>query len=521
METMITRYAFGLIMLAGFLHGQNAPHIREWKPPKGESPSGPQKSCSALRTLTGYEFTIVTADLQPAKEGAPEFCRVIGQILPEIRFEVSLPTAWNKRLFMFGNGGFAGENLESPNRIAVRDQAIKSGFTVAQTNTGHDAQEEPLGTFAVNSQKLLDYAFRGVHVTAVTAKKLAAAYYGSAPMKSYFVGCSNGGRQALMSAQRFPEDFDGIVVGAPALDFTGTMTSFVQTAQALARAPLPTTKLGRLADQIYTLCDGKDGATDGLIDDPRRCGFKPSRDLARCAEGVDSPDCFTAAQIQTLETMYGDITSKGKRVFPGWPVGAEVAGSNGRSGWDVWIVRDGGPTQSAIFAETFFRYVAYPKKDPNYELKEFDLDRDLPRMKWISDVLNATETDLSAFRDRGGKLLMWYGWADQALNPLMGIEYYEEVSRKMGPKTQEFFRLYMIPGLFHCAGGPGCGSFDILGPIVSWVEQGKAPVSLPAAQIEAGKTVRTRPLCPYPQVAKYKGSGNIDDATNFSCANPY
>ena len=207
-------------------------------------------------------------------------------------------------------------------------------------------------------------------------------------------------------------------------------------------------------------------------------------------------------------------------MFPGWPVGAEIAGPNGRSGSDGWIVRDGAPITSFLFAETFFRYLAFSKKDPNFQLKQLDFDRDAPRLEWIAQVLNATDTDLAGFRDRGGKLLMWFGWADPALNRLMGVEYYEAVVKKMGPATRDFFRLFMLPGVFHCAGGVGCDSFDRLTALTDWVENGKAPDGLVASRMEKSKAVRTRPLCPYPQVAKYKGSGSIDDAASFTCAGP-
>jgi hypothetical protein len=479
----------------------------------------PQTPCSSLRALTGYEFSVVTAALHPAAGNVPEFCRVTGQVQPEVRFEVSLPTFWNKRLLVAGNGGYAGEDLETPGRIAGRNDALRKEFAFAQTNTGHDAGQEPLGTFAVSSQKLLDYAFRAVHVTAETAKKLAAAYYGSGPGRSYFHGCSTGGRQALISAQRFPRDFDGILAGAPVLDFAGIMLKGASLSQALAAAPIPVAKLKLLADRVYAQCDAKDGLADGLIDDPRRCGFVPSRDLPMCAD-ADGPDCFTEGQIRSLENIYGDLKINGQRVFPGWPIGAEVAGSNGRSGWDGWIVRDGAPTNAFLFSETFFRYLAFPKKDPNYQLNQLDLDRDAPRLEWIRQVLDATDTDLTGFRDRGGKLLMWFGWADPALNPLMGVEYYEAAVRKMGPATRDFFRLFMLPGVFHCTGGVGCDSFDRLTALIDWVEQGKAPDGLVASRMEKGKPVRTRPLCPYPQVAKYKGTGSIDDAASFTCAGP-
>lgn len=476
--------------------------------------------CSALRALTGYEFSVISATVQPASDSAPEFCRVTGQIPPEIQFEVALPALWHKRLLMIGNGGYAGENLESPGRIVTRDQAVKSGFVFTQTNTGHDAAQEPLGTFAVNRQKLLDYAFRAVHVTAETAKRIAAAYYGAAPARSYFMGCSTGGRQALISAQRFPQDFDGIIAGAPVLDFVGTMMNYVSIQQAMAAAPVPPAKLKLAGEIAYRLCDAEDGVKDGVIDDPRRCGFKPSTHLPVC-RGNDAPDCFTPGQIRTLETISSDQRIQGKRVFPGWPVGAEAVGANGDIGWQGWLFReDGRPPNFVVFSETFFRYLAEPKKNPDLQLSQLDFERNPPKLDWIRQVLNATDTDLSAFRDRGGKLIMWFGWADPALNPMMGVEYYESVLRTMGPGTRDFFRLYMMPGVFHCSGGVGCDAASRLAALIQWVEEGKAPDRIVAMKIAGGKVVRTRPLCPYPEVARYKGAGSIDDAESFVCSAP-
>jgi feruloyl esterase len=389
------------------------------------------------------------------------------------------------------------------------------------TNTGHDNRDEPLATFASDRQKLLDYAFRSLHVTAEAGKRITAAYYGAKASRSYFQGCSTGGRQALILAQRFPDDFDGIVAGAPVLNFSGTMTGFACTAQALSAAPIPYAKLATLADRIYTLCDDKDGLKDGLIDDPRRCAFSASRDLPRCAAGGDNDKCFTDAQIATLEKIYSDIKSQGKRIFPGWPVGAEVAGANGRSGWDNWIVREtGDKTISYTFAESFFRHMAFPRKEQGIELRAFDVERDAPRLEWIHTILDATDPNLTAFRDRKGKLLMYFGWADQSLNAQMGVDYYESVLQKMGPATPEFFRLFMQPGVFHCGGGPGAGTFEPLPVVVDWVERGTAPDRIIAARMVDGKPVRTRPLCPYPQTAKYKGAGSIDEAENFTCAAP-
>ncbi|MBS1808907.1 MAG: tannase/feruloyl esterase family alpha/beta hydrolase [Acidobacteria bacterium] len=485
-------------------------------PPTGETTLQPKCACADLRSLTSYDFSIESATLIPATADAPERCRVKGLIQPEIQFEVNLPATWNRRFYMFGNGGYAGESLDAPNRIGQRSAAIRRGFVVADTNTGHDAATEPLGTFAVNRQKLLDYAFRSLHTTAETGKRIAEAYFGAKPTRSYYEGCSTGGRQGLILAQRFPDDFDGIVAGAPVLNFSGTMTGYTQMAQALAKTPIPYAKLQLLAEKIYAQCDEKDGLKDGLIDDPRKCQFCPSCDLPQCAEGADKADCFTAAQLSTLQQIYGDVKSQGKTIFPGWPVGAEIAGPNGRSGWDNWIIHEKGqPTISVNFSESFFRYLAF--KNPNFKYADFDFDKDPQRLEWIHNVLDATDPDLSRLQKRGSKLLMYFGWADPALNAQMGVDYYESVLQKMGAETKNFFRLFMVPGMFHCGGGVGCSSFDKLTPLMQWVEKGPAPDSLTGAQILNGKTVRTRPLCAYPQVAKYKGSGSIDDAANFHC----
>ena len=512
---------FCLALLVAAVCGSAQPVERFLDPPSGEPAGAPRMACAELYALTGFEFTVESAVAMEAEADTPAFCRVMGNILPEIRFEVALPASWNRRFLMTGNGGYAGDTLESPQRVRLRSIAMRRGFAAAVTNTGHDNRDEPLATFAVNRQKLLDYAFRSLHVTAEAGKKIAAAYYGVQPTRSYFQGCSTGGRQALILAQRFPGDFDGIVAGAPVLNFSMTMTGFACREQALSAAPIPYAKLAILSQRIYALCDDKDGLKDGLIDDPRRCDFQPSRDLARCASGADTNECFTEPQIGALEAVYGDIKAGGKRLFPGWPVGAEVAGADGRSGWEQWILRESpGKTTAYLFAESFFRHMAFPRKEQGIEFAAFDVEKVVPQLDWIHKILDATNPDLSAFRDRKGKLLMYFGWADQSLNAQMGVEYYESVLQKMGPGTQEFFRLFMQPGVFHCGGGPGAGSFEPLLNVVDWAEKGQAPDRITAARIVDGKTVRTRPLCPYPQTAKYTGSGSIDEAESFRCAAP-
>ena len=480
----------------------------------------PATACPDLRSLTDNQMSIAIAAPVAETPSAPAHCRVFGQILPQVGFEVRMPAEWNGRFVLIGNGGYAGEPTDSPGRVNQYGSYMKRGYAVAATDTGHSAITEPLGTFAADRQKLLDYAFRSLHVTAGAAKLLLHAYYGAAPQKSYYEGCSTGGRQGLILAQRFPDDFDGIVAGAPVLNFTGTMLHYVQAAKALKAAPLGTAKLPALAAAIYQSCDAKDGLKDGLIDDPRRCDFQPSRDLPKCEAGADRPDCFTAPQIATLEKLYGEVTSKGAKVFPFWPVSGETTGQNGHSGWENWIITDNRPSIGTSFAETFFRYLAFAKPDPQYEMTQFDVDKDLPKLESIHQILDATDTDLSRFQKRGGKLIMYHGWADPALNPMMGVEYYEAVQQRMGPATTDFFRLFMVPGMFHCGDGPGPNQFDKTGPLADWVERGTAPDSIRAVKVTDGKPVRSRPLCPYPQVARYKGSGSIDDAANFACVKP-
>jgi len=503
---------------------QNGNQFRDWKPSAlaDTAQVRPRAACATLMSLTGYDLTIVTASSVPASADAPAHCRVLGQIQPEIRFEVSLPAAWNGRLYMFGNSGYAGEALDGPPRVTTVRRALARGFAVAQTNTGHDAAAEPLGTFAASSQKLLDYAYRAVHVTALTAKRILQTYYDGFLRHSYFDGCSTGGRQGLISAQRFPEDFDGIVVGAPVLDFSGTMISYAAIERALAAAPIAPAKARLLADHVYRVCDKADGVADGLIDDPPRCAFKPAADLPRCSNDADGPDCFTSAQIHTIETVYAPVTRGGRDFFPGWPLGAETPGEGPNAvptGWMPFLIsgQRNGRSIAVSFMETFLRNIAFGRALPTYDWTTFDLDKDLDKLQFARTILDATDPDLSRFKARGGRILSYFGWADGALNPLMGVNYYERVTAQMGPSTPEFYRLFMVPGMFHCGGGIGVSAFDALTPLVEWVETGNAPRSILGSKIAGGKAVRTRPLCPYPEVAKYRGTGSIDDASNFTC----
>jgi tannase/feruloyl esterase len=516
------------VLILGFgvarIGAQNSSQFRDWRSSalSGGGEAKPAVACASLVSLTGYEFSVVSATVSPAASDAPEYCRVSGLIQPEIRFEVSLPTAWNGRLYMFGNGGYAGEALDAGGRVATARRALARGFAAVQTNTGHDAAAEPLGSFAASPQKFVDYASRAVHVTAMTAKRLLQAYYSAPARRSYWDGCSTGGRQGLIEAQRFPDDFDGILAGAPVLDFSGTMISYSAIQRALAAASVAPAKLRLIAEAVYAKCDAADGLKDGVIDDPRACRFSPSADLPHCSGDADGGDCFTTSQLRALESVYGAVRRSGNDFFPGWPPGAEIAAAaGGSSGWTPWFVApaNGRPIQ-ANFGETFFRFMAFGSPKPQYDWLSFNLDADLDKVDAARALLDATNPDLSRFKARGGKMVTYFGWADPALNPMMGVRYYESVMRQAGTATTDFYRLFMVPGMFHCGGGVGTSVFDAFTPLVEWVEKGIAPQTIAAARVVDGRTVRTRPLCPYPQVARYRGAGSVDEAANFTCAPP-
>ena len=311
---------------------------------------------------------------------------------------------------------------------------------------------------------------------------------------------------------------------APVLDMGGTLMSEIWNQKMLAAAPITAEHMKVVADAVYGKCDASDGLSDGEIADPRRCAFKPS-DLPRCAEGQPRNACFTTEQVQTLNAIYGGVKSGDRSIGAGWPIGSEVAAPSAagvRTGWVPWLLPpqpDARPL-NLVFAEGTLRYMAFGKPDPTYDWKTFDFDKDPQRMQHYRSIADATNPDLTRFRGRGGKILMYFGWADPALNPLMGVQYYEQVTQRMAPSTPDFFKLYMVPGMFHCGGGIGTSVFDAVTPLVEWVEKSAAPTSIPAARELDGRIVRTRPLCPYPQVARYRGSGSIDDGANFVCATP-
>ncbi|MBO0741774.1 MAG: tannase/feruloyl esterase family alpha/beta hydrolase [Hyphomicrobiaceae bacterium] len=487
------------------------------------APVRPQAACADLSALSTSSSTILAAEPIAEEDGVPQHCRVSGLIAPQIRFEINLPSAWNRRFYMFGNGGFAGESPATGSRPRLRATALLHGFVTASTNTGHDATSEPLATFATSDQKRIDYAFRAVHLTAIEGKRIAAAYFDRFPAYSYWDGCSTGGRQGLISAQRFPGDFDGIVAGAPVLAFVDALIQSLWNGLLLADTPLPVEKLRLVGEAVYARCDAKDGAEDGVIEDPRKCDFDPERHLPQCS-GPDQPSCLTPPQSAAIKKIYAGATSGGRPLLFGYPLGAEVAqsasGATPETGWNGWLIaKPGEKSRHYQFGESFVRYFALPKAEPDFDVHSFNFDKDPPRLDELRKLLDASNPDLSAFRSHGGKLIMYFGWADMALPPLMGIDYYEKAMAKNGADTPDFFRLFMVPGMFHCRGGVGTDRFDAMTALIDWVEKGQPPAMLMAARVHQGRLTRTRPLCPYPQYARYLGSGSTDEAASFACRN--
>lgn len=512
--------------------------------------------CEQLRTLSLPQVTIdssvtVAAGpfvdehmdwLPPAR--LPEHCRVSGTIRPtadsDIKFEVWMPVSgWNGKLQGVGNGGFAGKI----NRGGGLVQAVQRGYAGVSTDTGHAGEDAETAWAKGHPDKVVDYAHRAIHLMTINAKQIVAAYYGQAPKRSYFAACSNGGRQGLMSAQRYPEDYDGIIAGAPANDWTSLMVGFIwnmQAQMASADSFIPASKTAAIQKAVIAQCDRDDGVTDGLLSNPQACNFD-ARELL--CKGTANDECLTQPQIHTLTRIYrGPHTKSGARLFPGFTPGAEVGVLPG-SGWDGWIFGDApGNAIQAHFARNAMRNVLGAGDE--WEFGRFDFDRDAAALaEKYAPILSATNPDLSRFIDRGGKLILFHGWADAAIPPLSTVGYYEKVVATMGAhKSSSAVRLFMVPGLQHCFPGAGPWSFGALSAAVSpadpssdlsaalerWVEQGVAPESVRAVEPEdlfaglfdarQGGVVSSGLVCAWPKRAKWKGSGSTSDSTNYVCA---
>jgi feruloyl esterase len=378
-----------------------------------------------------------------------------------------------------------------------------------------------------NRQKVIDYAFRATHRTAQVSELVIEAFYGVPARYSYFVAGSAGGRQALMEAQRYPDDFDGILLSAPVYNISRVHMWGVWKAIALSgEGHIEPGKVPVISKAVYDRCDDNDGVLDGVIDYPPDCDFDPAKHLRICDSEDDAATCFTQSQIDGLKNVYGGVrNSSGEILFPGQPVGAETVGDmpawmgadGPQSAWNDWIVVPAGDTPRFVrFAESFLRYTAFEIDDPEYDWRTFDFDNDPARMAMASSIVDADNPSLQAFRAAGGKMIHYHHWADTAVPATNSINYFERAQAANGD-TGDFYRFYLVPGGFH--GSPGVGATEIpwLEHIVNWVENGQAPGELVARRSQNGETMFTRRICPYPLRSVYDGEGSPDIADSFQC----
>lgn len=509
-------------------------------PASAKLDAGAAAACTRLALITSEGNTSITSatletsgslrvNAEMTLTNLPPFCRVQGVSRPssdsDIRFEVWLPTAanWNRKFLSSGEGGFVGSLNYTRNGLdGGLDELVRRGYATASTDTGHRASDN---WWAVgHPERVTDYLHRGKHLVTVAAKRVIATYYGAPPVRSYLNSCSNGGRQALMEAQRYPDDFDGIVAGAPWNFQSHSNAGFIWNAQALSAkgTALPAEKLPAIAAAAVTACDAKDGLKDGVIADPPSCQFDPA--VLAC-KGAENNECLTAPQIAAVKKIYGGPKNPrtGEQIFPGFAIGSEA-------GWTGML--------AARLGMGYFGNLTF--ENPQWDFRTFDFDADMAAADAkIGRQGNAVSVDYSAAKARGVKIIQYHGWDDQTLQPGFSPEYYEKVAAANGghASTQDFYRLYMVPGMTHCYFGTSASSFggvgqqlpptrdvdhDIQLALERWVENGVPPATLIATKytddLPGTRTVKlTRPLCLYPTIPRYNGTGDPNDHASFSC----
>jgi feruloyl esterase len=480
-----------------------------------------QPSCDALKTLSLPNVTITAAEFVTA--GAPQttggrgtqgvplpaHCRVAATLKPSpdshIEMELWMPAEnWNGKFLAVGNGGWAGSI-----QTAAIANGLRRGYATASNDTGHKGGS---ASFAVgHPEKLIDFGYRAMHEMAVQSKAIIQAFYNRGPRLSYYQGCSTGGRQGMMEAQRYPEDFDAIIAGAPVYNVLHLNISQVSLQVGMLKDPskiVPQNKVRLFADAVAAACDEKDGVKDGIVNEPRMCKFDPT--VLLCKEGGDAPDCLTRSQVENAKSAYLPVTTaRGDLVYPGRSPGFETG----------WRIPTPGQPLNPLFGDSP-RYVG--RQDPNWDVMTFDLETDLALVLKNGGYIEASDPDLARFKARGGKLLLYHGWADPGPAPENTINYYEAVNKKLAGSQDDWMRLFLMPGVGHCGGGVGPDQADFLGAMERWRESGIAPDQILATRGagRGGQTPMSRPLCPFPQVARYNGSGSANDAANFRCVQP-
>jgi feruloyl esterase len=483
----------------------------------------PKCTVAALQSLAANGTTITAATMVPAAGRVPSHCLVDGHTISvqnRVNFRLGLPRDWNGKFYFVGVGGLGG-------RIGALTRGLERGYASASTDTGHTSDDP---TWMSNRAKEIDYGYRGTHVTAVAGKALTSAYYGRPIDHAYFNGCSNGGRQALMEVQRYPDDFDGIIAGNPSTGTPMQVGRALVYQKMLANAGnfLTPEAVELISQATLAVCDKADGLEDGLVSEPPRCSFDP--ETLKCT-GNQTEGCLNEGQLAVVRQIYHGARLPNGEVYAwGFPVGHE----GGATGWRAWIsgpeppqpqpdgtldYGDGREPIGFAIAEANMRGLALQQDDPSFSWRTLRFPADVARLRTMSQILSPLDADLRPFQKRGGKLLLYHGWADPAISAYGTLDYFNRVATFVGGAAQadRFLRLYLIPGMHHCTGGPGPNEFDLLTPLEQWVEQGVVPGPIPAMLRNGEQVIRTRPLCPHPMVARYTGTGSIDEAANFRC----
>ncbi len=469
----------------------------------------PQTAIVSAQTVSAGEFKLLSggrgANPNAPFEKLPPFCRVRATLKPtadsEIKIEVWLPgaSAWNGKLQSVGNGAWAGV-ISFPALAA----AVSAGYAAASTDTGHEGNNPDF--IPGHPEKLADFIYRAPHEMTVAAKAIISGYYGNGPKYSYWNGCSTGGRQALTEAQRYPNDYDGIIAGAPAAFVTrlqGMQVWVAQQAHRSEKAFIPAEKFSILHDAVLAACDAQDGVKDGVIENPMKCKFDPQ--VVACKEG-DGPSCLNEEQVETARMMYAGPSLHGKNVFPGVEPGSE-------KGWNMLA----GPKPMSLAVEMYKYAAGKYASNSNWDINDFKI-ADIEKFeKDNGPVVDSVNPNLQPFFAAKGKLLMYHGWADPGVPPMGTVNYFGNVTKTVGAAAGDSMRLFMVPGMGHCGGGDGTSTFNMIPALEQWVEQGKAPERVEASRTRDGQVDRTRPLCAFPKVAVYSGSGSTDEAANFSC----
>ncbi len=473
--------------------------------------------CEQLKDLRLPDVTILEAkslknDTIEGEVIAVPFCRVLGKISKEINFELLLPGQWNKRFLMSGGGGFVG-SIQNGFRSAVN-----SGYATVGTDAGHKGSGIEADWALNNMERQINFGRLAIHLTAVVSKFIIHTYYCADPAYSYFIGCSRGGYQAMVEAQQYPEDFEGIVAGAPAFSWPAIGGKFIQNSQKnypdpkdLSKHVITKDNLRLLQEHILKQCDALDGITDHILNDPRDCKFDFSV-LPACPDSQSNAGCFTPKQLAAIKIVYAALTNKQDTIYPGFPYGGE----NEEDGWDAWIAGINSnvttPSLHYMFGTNMFKYLVF--NDPEWNYSKYDFSTFFEDTRYAAAYLDATQTDYTEFRKRRGKMIMHHGWNDPALSAFETIKHYQQAEQK-DKNIQSYIRLFLLPGVLHCGGGPGPDDVDWLKLIRDWVENDKAPERLVLSKKEKDKIVMTRPVFPFPKVAVYSGKGDTNLEKNF------